>query len=124
MVPVRAARNLPALVDRAAAGVFLPPPVFCRTPGAREEPLEREGAVAHHGAVVPAPVLVRLTGPLRVERDGRELAPAEVASRKGRTLLRLLCTRRDEPLRVPEIAAVLWPEDPPADPDAVVASLV
>ncbi len=74
--------------------------------------------------MIPAPVLVRLTGPLRVERDGRELAPAEVASRKGRTLLRLLCTRRDEPLRVPEIAAVLWPEDPPADPDAVVASLV
>jgi len=74
--------------------------------------------------VVPAPVLVRLTGPLRVERDGRELPPAEVASRKGRTLLRLLCTRRGETLRVPEIAAVLWPDGPPADPDAVVASLV
>jgi DNA-binding SARP family transcriptional activator len=69
-------------------------------------------------------VLVRLTGPLRVERDGRELAPAEVASRKGRTLLRLLCIRRGEPLRAPEIAAVLWPDGLPADPDAVVASLV
>src|SRR5688500_14167232 len=55
---------------RPAPGVFLPLAGVGRTPGAREEPLEREGAVAHDGAVVPAPVLVRLTGPLRVERDG------------------------------------------------------
>lgn len=70
------------------------------------------------------PVLVHLAGPLRVRRDGRELAPVEVASRKGRTLLRLLCARRGEVLGTAEIAAVLWPGGPPADPDAVVASLV
>lgn len=69
-------------------------------------------------------MLVHLAGPLQVERDGRELAPAEVASRKGRTLLRLLCARRGELLDAAEIVAVLWPSEPPADPDAVVASLV
>ncbi|GAA3159347.1 hypothetical protein GCM10010531_08400 [Blastococcus jejuensis] len=73
--------------------------------------------------MVPAPVLVHLVGPLRVELEGRELAPAEVASRKGRTLLRLLCARRGEVLTATEIAGVLWPEGPPSDPDAVVASL-
>lgn len=70
------------------------------------------------------PVLVHLAGPLRVDRGGAELAPAEVASRKGRTLLRLLCARRGDVLSSTDIAAVLWPLDTPADPDAVVASLV
>jgi DNA-binding SARP family transcriptional activator len=70
------------------------------------------------------PVLVHLAGPLRVDRDGRALAPAEIGSRKGRALLRLLCARRGDVLTGAEIAAVLWPEDLPADPDAVVASLV
>src|SRR3954467_1821223 len=70
------------------------------------------------------PVLVHLAGPLRVDRDGRALAPAEIGSRKGRALLRLLAPRRGDVLTRAEIAAVLWPEDPPSDPDAVVASLV
>ena len=70
------------------------------------------------------PVLVHLAGPLRVDRDGRELAPAEIGSRKGRALLRLLAARRGDVLTGAEIAAVLWPEDLPSDPDAVVASLV
>jgi DNA-binding SARP family transcriptional activator len=69
-------------------------------------------------------VLVHLAGALRVTRGGAELAPAEIGSRKGRTLLRLLCARRGTPLTVPDIAAVLWPTGRPADPDAVVASLV
>ncbi len=66
---------------------------------------------------------MHLAGPLRVERDGRELAPAEVASRKGRTLLRLLCARRGDVLGTAEIVAVLWPDDPPENPEAVLASL-
>src|SRR3982750_3128928 len=69
-------------------------------------------------------VLVHLAGPLRVDRDGRELAPAEIGSRKGRALLRLLAARRGAVPAGAEIAAVLWPEDLPSDPDAVVASLV
>jgi DNA-binding SARP family transcriptional activator len=76
------------------------------------------------GGIAEAGVLVHLAGPLRVERAGAELAPAEVGSRKGRTLLRLLCARRGEVLGSTEVAAVLWPAQPPADPDAVIASLV
>src|SRR5690349_7606403 len=73
---------------------------------------------------MPAPVLVRLVGPLRAERAGVELTGAQLASRKGRTLLRLLCARRGEVLDAAAIVAVLWPDGPPAGPDAVVASLV
>src|SRR5215210_2584262 len=70
------------------------------------------------------PVLVHLVGPLRVERGSEELTSARLASRKGRTLLRLLYARRGEVLDAADVAGVLWPERPPADPDAVVASLV
>ena len=68
-------------------------------------------------------VLVHLAGPLRVDRGAVLLAGAELGSRKGRTLLRLLCARRDV-LSSDEIAAVLWPGESPSDPDAGVASLV
>ncbi|MCW2635370.1 MAG: transcriptional regulator, putative ATPase, winged helix family [Blastococcus sp.] len=70
------------------------------------------------------PVLVHLAGPLRVRRGGSDLTAAEIGSRKGRTLLRLLAARRGDVLSSSEVIAVLWPADPPADPDAVVASLV
>ena len=69
-------------------------------------------------------MLVHLSGPLRVDRGGTQLAGPELGSRKGRILLRLLAARRGDVLTGPEIAAVLWPEDGPSDPDAVVASLV
>jgi DNA-binding SARP family transcriptional activator len=70
------------------------------------------------------PVLVHVAGSLRVERGGTVLESADIGSRKGRTLLRLLCARRGEVLSSGDIAEVLWPADPPAEPDAVVASLV
>ena len=69
-------------------------------------------------------VLVHLAGPLRVDRGAAQLGGAELGSRKGRTLLRLLCARRGDVLSGAEIATVLWPRDGPSDPDAVVASLV
>lgn len=69
------------------------------------------------------PVLVHLSGPLRVDRAGRLLAATEIGSRKGRTLLRLLCARRGEQVAAADIVAVLWPDRPPADPEAVIASL-
>jgi DNA-binding SARP family transcriptional activator/energy-coupling factor transporter ATP-binding protein EcfA2 len=69
-------------------------------------------------------VFVHLAGPLRVDRGGQELGPAEVGSRKGRLLLRLLGVHRGEVLSGAEIADVLWPGQSPTDPDAVVASLV
>jgi DNA-binding SARP family transcriptional activator len=73
---------------------------------------------------MPPPVLVHVAGPLRVDRGGTVLEAAGIGSRKGRTLLRLLCARRGEVLSGADIATVLWPLDPPVDPDAVVASLV
>ena len=69
-------------------------------------------------------VLVHLSGPLRVDRGGTKLAGAELGSRKGRTLLRLLAARRGDVLTGAEIAGVLWPQESPSNPDAVVASLV
>ena len=53
-----------------------------------------------------------------------ELAPAEIGSRKGRQLLRLLGTRRGSVVPAAEITAALWPDLAPTDPDAVLASLV
>src|SRR3954462_10103881 len=70
------------------------------------------------------PVLLHLAGPLRVDRDGRALAPAEIGSRKGRALLRLLAARRGDVLTGAEIAAGLWPEGLPAGPGAGVRSPV
>ena len=67
-------------------------------------------------------VLVHLAGPLRVDRGAAHLSGAELGSRKGRILLRLLCARRGEVLGGAEIAAVLWPQAGPSSPDAVVAS--
>jgi DNA-binding SARP family transcriptional activator len=73
---------------------------------------------------MPPPVLVHVAGPLRVDRGGTVLGAAEVGSRKGRTLLRLLCARRGNLFTATDIAGVLWPRDPPAEPEAVVASLI
>src|SRR3954468_11217734 len=53
------------------------------------------------------PGLVHLAGPLRVDRDGRALARAEIGSRKGRALLRLLAARRGDVLPRAGIAAGL-----------------
>ena len=49
---------------------------------------------------------MHVAGALRVTRAGTELAPAEIGSRKGRTLLRLLCARRGSALAGADIAAV------------------
>jgi DNA-binding SARP family transcriptional activator len=67
---------------------------------------------------------VRVLGPLAVAVDGREVPPHELASRKGRTLLKLLLARRGEIVPADVLAEVLWPGRPPADPDANLATLV
>jgi DNA-binding SARP family transcriptional activator len=67
---------------------------------------------------------VQVLGPLAVAVDGREVPPHELASRKGRTLLRLLLARRGEVVPAEVLAEVLWPGRPPADPDANLATLV
>ena len=67
---------------------------------------------------------VRVLGGLAVAVDGREVPPHELASRKGRTLLKLLLARRGEVVPAEVAAEVLWPGHPPADPDANLATLV
>ena len=59
---------------------------------------------------------VRVLGPLAVAVDGREVPPHELASRKGRTVLKLLLARRGEVVPAGVLAEVLWPGRPPADP--------
>jgi DNA-binding SARP family transcriptional activator len=66
-------------------------------------------------------VRVRVLGPLRV--DG--VAPTDLATRKGRTLLALLALARGRPVPVDRIVDVLWGDAPPrrpADQVAVLAS--
>ncbi|MGH3166900.1 MAG: AAA family ATPase, partial [Trebonia sp.] len=63
-------------------------------------------------------------GAFGVVRDGVELVPAEVGSRKARTLLKLLAVRRPGLLTGDQIADVLWDGAPPADTGQAVATLV
>jgi DNA-binding SARP family transcriptional activator len=70
------------------------------------------------------PALVQLTGAFKVRAGTREVPAAAVASRKARTLLRLLAARPDETFSSAALATTLWPVEQPAKPEAVLASLV
>jgi DNA-binding SARP family transcriptional activator len=48
----------------------------------------------------------------------------ELASRKGRMLLKLLVARRGAVVPAVVVAEALWGDRPPADPDANLATLV
>lgn len=63
---------------------------------------------------------VRLLGAFEVEG----IAPRELGSRKGRTLLKLLALARGAPVSVDRIADVLWGDDPPSRPSDQVGVLV
>ena len=67
---------------------------------------------------------LRLAGSFGVIRDGRELAPATVGSRKARTLLMLLTIERPGLVPVDRIIDALWPAQPPALAGQNVATLV
>jgi len=67
---------------------------------------------------------VQVLGVLAVAVDGREVPAHELASRKGRTLLKLLLARRGWVLPADVLADALWQGRPPADPDANLATLV
>jgi DNA-binding SARP family transcriptional activator len=67
---------------------------------------------------------VRVLGVLGVAVDGREVAPIELASRKGRTPLKLLLARRGAVVPAEVLVEALWGGRPPADPDANLATLV
>jgi DNA-binding SARP family transcriptional activator len=67
---------------------------------------------------------VQVLGVLAVAVDGRAVPPQELASRKGRTLLKLLLARRGEVVPADVLVEALWAGRPPVDPDANLATLV
>ena len=71
-----------------------------------------------------ASLRVQVLGVLAVALDGREVPPHELASRKGRTLLKLLLARRGEVVPADVLVEALWAGRPPADPDGNLATLV
>jgi DNA-binding SARP family transcriptional activator len=71
-----------------------------------------------------ADLRLRVLGVLAVAVDGREVPAHELASRKGRTLLKLLLARRGAVVPADVLVEALWEGRPPADPDANLATLV
>jgi hypothetical protein len=67
---------------------------------------------------------VQVLGVLAVAVDGRVVPAAELASRKGRTLLKLLLARRGSVVPADVAAEALWGGRLPNDPDANLATLV
>ncbi len=83
--------------------------------------MDTAGSVVARGTGTP---LLQMAGTFTVTRGGAELPPTQLGSRRGRLLLQLLCVERPNNVSVEQIAAVLWPDGPPADTDAAVATLV
>jgi DNA-binding SARP family transcriptional activator len=90
--------------------------------GQRKKLLVKRGAPG--GAASPVRVELRLAGTFSVIRDGVELLPGSVGSRKARTLLKLLAVERAGTVPADRIADVLWPGTPPAAAAQAVATLV
>ena len=67
---------------------------------------------------------IRLLGRFSVRRDGQEIPAPDLGGRLGRTLIRLLVTRRGTVVPVDILAEALWPDRQPADPAANVAVLL
>jgi DNA-binding SARP family transcriptional activator/tetratricopeptide (TPR) repeat protein len=72
----------------------------------------------------PVALSIQVLGPFVVTRDGMPVPAHELASRKGRTLLKLLLARRGGVVPAEVLAEALWGDRPPADPDANLATLV
>ena len=67
---------------------------------------------------------IRLLGRFSVRRDGQEIPAPDLGGRLGRTLIRILVTRRGTAVPVDVLADALWPDRQPADPAANVAVLL
>jgi len=67
---------------------------------------------------------IRLLGGFSVRRAGQEIPASELGGRLGRTLIRMLATRRGTVVPIDILAEALWPDRQPADPAANVAVLI
>lgn len=72
----------------------------------------------------PGVVRLRLSSTLAVDTGDGARSGHELGSRKARTLLALLAAARGRPVSTDRIVEALWPQAPPADPAANVATLV
>ena len=77
-----------------------------------------------HGASRRTAVSLLILGEFGVEVDARPVVVPREASRKARTLLKLLATERGHLVPTDRVVEVLWPEAPPARPVENVATLV
>ena len=69
-------------------------------------------------------VRLAVCGALRVVRDGEVLTGPRIGSRKARVLVAALASARGSPVSVDRLAELVWPDDPPHDPPANLATLV
>ncbi len=66
---------------------------------------------------------IQLYGPLLVELGGRRVEH-QLPGRKGRLLFALLTLNRARPVSRDELIDALWPDDPPASPEAGLSTLL
>jgi DNA-binding SARP family transcriptional activator len=84
------------------------------------------GAEGRPTATLPADdrFAVRVLGAFSVARGDSPLAPREIGSHQGRTLLKLLVVHRGHLVATDRIAEVLWPDHPPAKWERALAVLI
>ena len=70
-----------------------------------------------------APAVVQLCGNYVVELEGRRVE-SELPGRQGRMLLAYLVVNRTRAVRRDELIEAIWPQKPPAAPDAGLSSLL
>ena len=69
------------------------------------------------------PVRIQVCGRLAIEIDGAR-REARLPGRQGRLLVSYLVLRRHDVLTRSELAAALWPDDPPQGADTAVYALL
>jgi DNA-binding SARP family transcriptional activator len=67
------------------------------------------------------PIAIRLCGPLRIERSGREIA---LPGRQGRLVPAFLTVNRPRAAGRDELLDLLWPDQPPAEPGEALSAIL
>jgi DNA-binding SARP family transcriptional activator len=94
------------------------------SPTGPTQPVFRPSATGAPCGILPGvAVRVSVCRTLSVTRDGQELRGPSLGTRKARVLVAALAAARGAPVPVDRLAAVIWPDDPPRDPQANLATL-